>query len=114
RTVDPETGAVAPDGAEGEVQVSGASVARGYWNRPEDWAEVFRDGWLRTGDLGFLRDGELHVTGRAKDLVIVRGRNHSPPGPGVDGGGCRLPSAHARLCRLRRARRRGRGARRRL
>ncbi|UCA51873.1 amino acid adenylation domain-containing protein [Streptomyces sp. WA6-1-16] len=78
RTVDPETGAVTPDGAEGEVQVSGASVARGYWNRPEDWAEVFRDGWLRTGDLGFLRDGELHVTGRAKDLVIVRGRNHHP------------------------------------
>ncbi|WP_065476968.1 non-ribosomal peptide synthetase [Streptomyces sp. PTY087I2] len=78
RTVDPETGAVAPDGAEGEVQVRGASVARGYWNRPEDWAEVCRDGWLRTGDLGFLRDGELYVTGRAKDLVIVRGRNHHP------------------------------------
>ncbi|WP_097966243.1 non-ribosomal peptide synthetase [Streptomyces sp. or20] len=78
RIVDPETGAVAPDGTEGEVQVSGASVARGYWNRPEDWAKVFRDGRLRTGDLGFLRNGELHVTGRAKDLVIVRGRNHHP------------------------------------
>ncbi|GAA2109233.1 amino acid adenylation domain-containing protein [Streptomyces synnematoformans] len=78
RIVDPETGTAAPGGAEGEVEVSGASVAGGYWNRPRDWAEVFRDGWLRTGDLGFLRNGELHVTGRAKDLVIVRGRNHQP------------------------------------
>lgn len=70
------------DGAVGEICVRGPSVARGYWNAPEATAAAFladADGdgehLLRTGDLGFLRDGELHVTGRLKDLIIVRGRN---------------------------------------
>src|SRR5690606_32716820 len=57
-----------------------------YWNRPSESEAVFRariadggdGGWLRTGDLGFLRDGELVVTGRLKDLIIIRGRNHHP------------------------------------
>ncbi len=73
-------------GAEGEVWVAGPSVAQGYWNRPDQTEEVFRarlagtgEGpFLRTGDLGFVRDDELFVTGRLKDLVIVRGRNHYP------------------------------------
>ncbi|GAA3815993.1 hypothetical protein GCM10022226_40920 [Sphaerisporangium flaviroseum] len=69
-----------PDGEIGEICVRGPSVAQGYWNAPagtEDTFSVGEDGvrLLRTGDLGFLSDGELYVTGRLKDLVIVRGRN---------------------------------------
>ncbi|MFI7217026.1 AMP-binding protein [Micromonospora maritima] len=74
-----------PDGRVGEILVSGASVAAGYWGRPDVSAAVFgarvagRSGtWLRTGDLGFLSDGELHVTGRVKDLIVLRGRNLYP------------------------------------
>ena len=63
---------------DGEICVKGPSVATGYWNRPEATAETFGGGYLRTGDLGFFRDGELFVAGRIKDLVIVRGRNHYP------------------------------------
>ena len=84
--VNPETSRpVGPDDV-GEVWVRGPSVAGGYWNRPEDTTAVFggclagtTDGpFLRTGDLGFLHDGQLFLTGRLKDLVIVRGRNHAP------------------------------------
>ncbi|WP_437755425.1 amino acid adenylation domain-containing protein [Sorangium sp. So ce1389] len=83
--VDPGSMTAAPPGYIGEIWVSGASVAQGYWNRPEETAETFgarlrdRDGtFLRTGDLGFLQGGELFVTGRSKDLIILRGRNHYP------------------------------------
>src|SRR6185369_3801905 len=83
--VDPETGAAVALGAEGEIWVGGPSVAAGYWNRPAETAETFgamlsngAGPYLRTGDLGFLRDGELFVTGRRKDLIILRGRNHHP------------------------------------
>jgi acyl transferase domain-containing protein/acyl-CoA synthetase (AMP-forming)/AMP-acid ligase II/acyl carrier protein len=82
--VDPESLRRCPPGVVGEIWVSGQSVAQGYWNRPEVTAEVFRaftegDGpFLRTGDLGFMRDGEIYVTGRLKDIVIVRGFNHYP------------------------------------
>jgi amino acid adenylation domain-containing protein len=69
-------GTALPEGRVGEIRVAGPSVAQGYWNRPDDG--TFRDGWLRTGDLGFLSGGELFVTGRVKDLVIIRGRNHYP------------------------------------
>lgn len=71
----------------GEIWVSGASVTQGYWNRPEQTQEIFhayladtKEGpFLRTGDLGFVReDGELFVTGRLKDVIIIRGRNHYP------------------------------------
>ena len=70
----------------GEIWVSGPSVAQGYWKRPELTEQVFRarlsdtgkGPYLRTGDLGFLRDGELFVTGRLKDLIIVHGVNHYP------------------------------------
>ncbi|MGI5150977.1 amino acid adenylation domain-containing protein [Plantactinospora sp. CA-294935] len=86
RIVDPDTGGASPAGAVGEVWVAGTSVARGYWNRPEESADTFGarvaesgDGpFLRTGDLGFLDDGELFVTGRIKDLIVIRGRNHHP------------------------------------
>ncbi|HEX6291073.1 MAG TPA: amino acid adenylation domain-containing protein [Herpetosiphonaceae bacterium] len=70
----------------GEIWVAGPSVAQGYWDRPETTAQTFGarivgsgDGpFLRTGDLGFLHNGELFVTGRLKDLIIIRGRNHYP------------------------------------
>jgi acyl-CoA synthetase (AMP-forming)/AMP-acid ligase II len=70
----------------GEIWVSGPSVTQGYWNRPEDTELAFRaylndtgEGpFLRTGDTGFMRDGELFVTGRLKDLIIVSGRNLYP------------------------------------
>ena len=70
----------------GEVWVSGPSVAEGYWQRTDETEQTFRaylqdtgEGpFLRTGDLGFTHDGELFVTGRLKDLVIVRGENHYP------------------------------------
>lgn len=70
----------------GEIWVSGASVAQGYWNQPEETEKTFQayladtgEGpFLRTGDLGFIRNGELFITGRIKDLIIIRGRNHYP------------------------------------
>lgn len=70
----------------GEIWVHGDSVGEGYWNRPEESAHTFgariegEEGgpYLRTGDLGFMHDGHLYVTGRLKDLVIVRGRNYYP------------------------------------
>jgi amino acid adenylation domain-containing protein len=70
----------------GEIWVAGSSVAQGYWNQTEQTQQTFRaylkdtgDGpFLRTGDLGFLYQGELFITGRLKDLIIIRGRNHYP------------------------------------
>ena len=70
----------------GEIWVKGPSVAKGYWNSPEETAHTFHgfikdsgDGpFLRTGDLGFIDNGELFVTGRLKDLLIIRGQNHYP------------------------------------
>lgn len=67
------------DGAVGEICVRGPNVARAYWRDPERSAEVFTSGgWLRTGDLGVIHEGELYITGRLKDLIIVDGRNHYP------------------------------------
>ncbi|MFE3544495.1 fatty acyl-AMP ligase [Nocardia sp. NPDC059177] len=84
RIVDPATRTALPDGATGEIWVRGDSVAAGYWNRPAETREVFdahlgtEGPFLRTGDLGLLRDGELFVAGRLKDLLIVNGRNIHP------------------------------------
>jgi amino acid adenylation domain-containing protein len=86
RIADPDTGRSRPDGEVGEVWVASPGVAEGYHGRPEESEAVFRallEGdpgthYLRTGDLGYLRDGELYIAGRLKDLVIVRGRNHYP------------------------------------
>ena len=66
------------EGRVGRVWVRGPSLMEGYFGRPEASAKALVDGWLDTGDLGFLRDGELFLTGRAKDLVIVRGKNAAP------------------------------------
>ena len=83
--VDPESLRVLPDGHVGEIWQSGGSVTTGYWGKPELTAATFAartadgDGpFMRTGDLGFLKDGELFVSGRLKDLIIIRGRNYYP------------------------------------
>jgi acyl-CoA synthetase (AMP-forming)/AMP-acid ligase II len=67
-----------PEGRVGRIVVRGASVMREYFGRPDATGEALRDGWLDTGDLGFVDRGELHVCGRAKDVVIIRGANHAP------------------------------------
>lgn len=67
-----------PDGQVGEVQVHGPAIFRGYFQDPEATGEGLRDGWLCTGDLGFLHQGELYIAGRLKDLLIVRGHNMMP------------------------------------
>lgn len=62
----------------GEILVRGPSLMQSYFNDPAASRDALRDGWLRTGDLGYLADGALHVTGRSKDLVIKGGRNYVP------------------------------------
>ncbi|MBM4360605.1 MAG: fatty acyl-AMP ligase [Deltaproteobacteria bacterium] len=73
-----EAGESLPDRSVGEVWVRGPSVMRGYFEQDDATAEVLQDGWLRTGDLGYLVDGELFVCGRAKDLIIIHGKNYYP------------------------------------
>jgi acyl-CoA synthetase (AMP-forming)/AMP-acid ligase II len=73
-------------GAVGEIWVAGPSIAQGYWQQPDATRRTFHayladsdaGPFLRTGDLGFIQDGELFITGRLKDLIIIRGRNHYP------------------------------------
>ncbi len=86
KIVHPETLQPRTPGQVGEILVKGPSVAMGYWNKPMETAETFQvflepsgmGPFLRTGDLGFLLDGELFITGRIKDLIIVDGLNHYP------------------------------------
>ena len=67
-----------PERQVGEVFVEGPSVTDGYWEDEEATSRVFVDGGVKTGDLGYLSEGELHVVGRLKDTIIVRGRNYDP------------------------------------
>jgi amino acid adenylation domain-containing protein len=83
--VDPDTRTRCADGSVGEIWLRSPSVGGGYWNRPADSMEAFqatlrgsRRKCLRTGDLGFVQARQLYVTGRRKDVIIVRGRNHDP------------------------------------
>ena len=86
RIVEPERLVELPSGQIGEVWIAGPSVAAGYWGRPVETEQTFRaflsdtkEGpFLRTGDLGFLDDGELFINGRLKALIIIRGRNLYP------------------------------------
>lgn len=84
--VDPERLTRCEAGAVGEIWVAGSSVASGYWNRGQETADTFearladtgKGPYLRTGDLGFVLDKQIFITGRRKDLIIIRGRNHYP------------------------------------
>lgn len=103
RIVDPHRCVVLPDGTVGEIWVAGEGLPVGYWRRPDQTAETFgantSDGagpFLRTGDAGFRRDGELYICGRYRNLIIVGGGNYFPndieltveeAGCGVDNGG---------------------------
>ncbi len=89
RVVDPETFNELPEGNVGELWVKGESVASGYWAHPVSTKETFdagiagtqgadASGWLRTGDLGVLENGELYVTGRLKEMILINGRNLYP------------------------------------
>ncbi|MEL6856471.1 MAG: fatty acyl-AMP ligase, partial [Cyanobacteria bacterium J06607_13] len=84
--VNPDTLARCNEDTVGEIWVNDPGVAHGYWHRPDATREAFEtqianEGatrYLRTGDLGFMKDGELYITGRIKDLIIIRGTNHYP------------------------------------
>src|SRR5262249_38695088 len=82
--VDPQTDARVADGVIGEVWVSGPSLCAGYWNQPDASAALCgrlsgeAQTYLRTGDLGYHRGGDLYITGRLKDVIIVGGVNHYP------------------------------------
>jgi len=90
RIADPDTCSECPETTVGEIWVYGDNVAAGYWGKPHETELTFggvladrsadtpEGPWLRTGDLGFISDGELFIVGRIKDLLIVHGRNHSP------------------------------------
>jgi acyl-CoA synthetase (AMP-forming)/AMP-acid ligase II len=90
RIVDPESQRLCPDGVIGEIWLRGPSVTQGYWRKPELNQEMFHatlagdqpgDGqgpYLRSGDLGFFYAANLYITGRLKDLIIIRGQNHFP------------------------------------
>ena len=88
RIVDPDTGAAVGGDGIGEIWVAGQSTCQGYWNKPELSQHVFDNSiaddsngthaYLRTGDLGFLAEGELYVCGRLKDIIILRGQNYYP------------------------------------
>jgi acyl-CoA synthetase (AMP-forming)/AMP-acid ligase II len=67
-----------PAGQVGAIRLKSPSLMQGYFENEQATAEVMSDGWLRTGDLGFVKDGELYVTGRSKELIIKRGRNYAP------------------------------------
>jgi thioester reductase-like protein len=88
KMVDPEGHFALPEGRIGEIWVAGTGKCPGYWNNPELTLKQFRarivddtpydDGFLRTGDLGFMHNGELYVCGRIKDMIILRGQNYYP------------------------------------
>ncbi len=78
KVVDPETHAELPERHVGELLLRGTSVTPGYYKRPDATAALFRDGWLCTGDLAYLLNGELILCGRIKDVIIVGGRNVFP------------------------------------
>ncbi len=90
---EPASGAGAeplPERRVGELRIRGPSVTRGYWGAPDHDPEVFTDGWLRTGDEGYVAEGRVFVSGRLKDTLIVRGRSYRPQdvewaAAGVDG-----------------------------
>ena len=78
-----------PERHVGEIRLRGPSVMVGYFEEPERTAETMADGWLRTGDLGYLVDGELHICGRIKEVVIINGKNYYPQD--IEGAAAQVP-----------------------
>jgi fatty-acyl-CoA synthase len=78
RVVDPATRAELPERHVGELVLRGTSVTPGYYKRPDATAALFHEGWLCTGDLAYIVEGELVLCGRIKDVIIVGGRNVFP------------------------------------
>lgn len=74
-----DTGKILPAGEKGEIVIRGPQVMKGYWNKPEETAQSLVDGWLHTGDVGYVdEDGYFWITDRKKDLIIKGGENISP------------------------------------
>jgi fatty-acyl-CoA synthase len=78
RIIRPNDGQVCADREVGELQIRGTSVTSGYYNQPDATAALIQDGWLHTGDLAYLVDGEMVMCGRIKDVIIIGGRNIYP------------------------------------
>nr|BBH94537.1 long-chain-fatty-acid--CoA ligase [Thermogemmatispora argillosa] len=77
--MDPESGKLLPPGEIGELVVRGPNIMQGYWNRKEETAAIFRDGWMRTGDLGKMdEEGYFYLVERAKDMILASGFNVYP------------------------------------
>ncbi|HUJ26512.1 MAG TPA: AMP-binding protein, partial [Myxococcales bacterium] len=77
-SIQDEDGRILPDRSVGEICFRGPSVSAGYWENADATAQAFRAGWLRTGDLGYLVGGDIHISGRIKDILIINGRNYYP------------------------------------
>ncbi|HRI72246.1 MAG TPA: fatty acyl-AMP ligase [Polyangium sp.] len=76
--IEDDSGSELPERQVGHIRLKGPSVMSGYWDDPEMTAATLRDGWLETGDLGYVKNNELYVCGRQKDVIIVQGRNYYP------------------------------------
>jgi fatty-acyl-CoA synthase len=77
RIVD-ESGRPLPERCVGEIVTRGPSITAGYYGQADATAAAYRDGWLQTGDLGYLADDQLYICGRSKDLIVIHGSNHYP------------------------------------
>src|SRR3546814_13158351 len=71
-----ESGSILPDQAVGKVWCTGPSLMTGYYRDPEATAACMADGWLDTGDMGYMSGGYIYIVGRAQDMIIINGKNH--------------------------------------
>jgi len=77
--LDPETGALLPPGENGEIVVKGPNIMQGYWKRENETRDMFINGWMRTGDIGYMdEDGYFYVVDRSKDMILASGFNVFP------------------------------------